>query len=162
MGPTAEMGYYAPITKTLTAKSPAMNHRCDKSKIYQSEIYWENSAIRTFPNSYRFRVSDQARVINLTELEAQRFQEVQLRKEFETSKSLSAFRSLAAILFGSLTIGFVGCSSELEEHAAQDIAPAAKVESIEPAPAASSFGNNDLRIRSGRSLPLPPAMEYGS
>ncbi|MGB0370651.1 MAG: hypothetical protein ACPGN3_04820 [Opitutales bacterium] len=141
-----------------------MNNRCHKSKTYQTEIYWENSAIRTFPCTYRYELSDQERVISLTELEKHRFQEVRLRQEFENTKSVAGFRSLAAILFGSLMAGFTGCSEEVIEAAVHEAAPAAQaqVEKIEPAPAASSFGNNDLRVKSGRSLPLPPAMEYGS
>lgn len=142
-----------------------MNTNCRKDRYEQTEIYWENSAIRTFPCQYRHNVSEESRIIELTELERNRFQEVRLRNEFSNSKSQNSFRSLAAILFGSLLTGLAGCSDEAVDTIVHESAPAASIEVVETfdeAPAApSNRSNQSLVMKSGRSMPLPPAMEYG-
>ena len=141
-----------------------MNIDCRKDRYEQTEIYWENSAIRTFPCQYRHNVSEESRAIDLSEVERNRFQEVRLRNEFSNSKSQASFRSLAAILYGSLLAGFAGCSDEAVDTIVHESAPAALIETVETfdeAPAAPSYGGNrSLVMKSGRSLPLPPAMEY--
>ena len=141
-----------------------MNTNRLNQRIDQTEIYWENTAIRTFPIEYRYDVSESDRVLSLAEIERQRFQVISLRSEFDISKCQRSFKSLAAILFGSLMTGLVGCSSEDATDHIVDATPAAHIAALdvadlEPAPASSTFGA-DLRVTNGNSVPLPPAMEY--
>ena len=141
-----------------------MNTNRLNQHIEQTEIFWENTAIRTFPVEYHYDVSENDRILDLAEVDRQRFREIGLRSEFEVNKCKRSFKSLAAILFGSLMAGFSGCHSEDVTDHIIDAVPAAQVvalneANLEPAPASSTFGA-DLRITSGSSVPLPPAMEY--